>query len=68
MNATTPAPAPLDRKTLYFVPPVWLMLNSLMRMRCHDSPSVTVEHLIRESYEKIKHLKCTEYGRAAATA
>lgn len=56
------------KKALWFSPNVWLMLNSLMRIRCDDNPSVTVERLIRESYETIKNRKCSEYGRAAATA
>lgn len=64
-------PSHLDRKTIWFTPPVWLMLTSLMRIKGDDSPSLTVEHLIREAYDQVKYNKTskgTAYGRTTATA
>lgn len=65
MNIT---PSPLDRKTIWFTPPVWLMLTSLMRIKGDDSPSLTVERLVRDAYDKIKNTKGPVNGRAAVAS
>lgn len=61
----TPTPSELERKTIWFTPYVWRALNSLMRIKGDDSPSLTVERLVRDAYDKIKHTKGTENGRTA---
>lgn len=40
----------LDRKTIWFAPGVWRALNSLMKIKGDDSPSLTVERLIKDAH------------------